>query len=217
MKRLLAMGALLALVAASGSASATSVYWAKHNQTGGATATTWDCATNWSTGLVPTAADTAILWNAWYPTGTAATRTVGQIVADNGAYFQFSNPWTLVVTDDCGNTGDFIWRSNHRIESVSGFTLDIEGNFLQTNTSLYFMNYASNSTIILRGTDKAFKYAGSDRTSYLKTLEIYGSYWDNGSRTPGSTASRAQRRSRRRCTCSRSWATRAAASPKATG
>ena len=163
-----------------GAAHATTCTWIGPN------AGSWDCATYWDQGSVPGAGDKVVIKNTLSPSANV-NRTIGELFVDNASYFTIpSGGWVLNVVDDCGGTGDLIWRSSHRLmdSGTKTWTIGVDGHFVVRNTTCNFNMWGAGARIYLRGpadgSARAFQYYGTDRTT-MSLLQVEGSYYDNGS------------------------------------
>ena len=181
MKKLgIVVGVLLACGAAYGTA---------YEYTGGADGA-WGTSTNWTPVGVPGEGDCASLGNG-NNVVLSGTITVSELIVDNGTGMGndgWGGSYSLIVTDNGGNTsGDFHYKSdadctiNH---SGMMFNWDIAGHCIFERSGALRWNYPGGTNkIILRGANKAYRHAGTGYSDDFTTCEIYGSYFDNGSRS----------------------------------
>jgi len=196
MKRSLVLCAAIVLCA--NAAYATDFYWdcsttsnwPNHFQGG-----LFDCGTNYNPDATPTlpgAADRVIIdavggsgttWRMEKVNGgpNVYSVTYGEFVTNVNAVWGICyGTYTINTVDDCGPSGDLIYRGlgMDGTRYNGNLTLNVDGNYLITGGGA---NHRNADTINLYGTGKAFRDTSSNWTSVANKLTIFGSVYDNGS------------------------------------
>ena len=168
-------------------------YGTAYNFTGAANAN-WTDSGSWSPSGVPDAPDTAAVKNGKNAVVTG-TVTVGQLTIDNGSKIGntgWGGSYNLVVTDASAASGDFTWTAQGGTPAHSGmsYNWDVAGHYRYLSTASINWNLPASARpkLVLRGTNKAYISKSFNPTRDFETVEIRGSYYDNGSASDYSTS-----------------------------
>ena len=152
---------------------------------------TWDDTTNWNptapAGGPNSAADTVRIGSSGkvdLTASTPSTFTLGELIVDNDStLYQYSKTIVWNIQDDCGHSGDFVWRSvPDPVNYQTHITWNVDGHLILDYGGSFHGNYGGQDVINMYGTNKALKNTGGDYGTEC-TVNIYGSVYDNGSST----------------------------------